>query len=534
MDKTVFYNPTNEDIAFLILFNKSGVITTNKLGLLTTIGRASQQSKSDITINSSIVSRLHGEIANVNGKYYYRDLDSTNGTYVNGKLYGRQEIAGQSAVQLDDLNIITFDIKDGEKHHPERVFGLFTTTPIAESNWQKISLSKNIAELCVGRSASSGLQIENDMISEKHASFFCSSNGWAIIDHKSTNGVFLNGKRLNSPRYLNEFDVVRIVDTLFIFLGDAILFSGEDKLDKPVNITEDKPIQKKIESVPVINPRREKPQNNGGLVINIVERSVVQRFKKMILLQDINLSVANGEMVLILGGSGAGKTTFINAVMGYEKADGKIIYSDTDIYEEYEQMKYEIGFVPQQDLLRGSDSVYDTLSNAAEMKLPRKISYEDREERIRQVLEDLGLSREKETLVSKLSGGQRKRLSIAVEFIANPSLFFLDEPDSGVDDIMGRGLMENLRAIADQGKIVMVITHSPERAADLFDKVIVLAKSTKDNCGHLAFYGSTKEAFDFFGVKSFREIVKKINRPDENGEGLSDYFIDKYISYSKG
>lgn len=196
-------------------------------------------------------------------------------------------------------------------------------------------------------------------------------------------------------------------------------------------------------------------------------------------------------------------------------------------------MKYEIGFVPQQDLLRGSDTVYDTLSNAAEMKLPRKMSYEAREERIDEVLEELGLSREKQTLVSKLSGGQRKRLSIAVEFIANPSLFFLDEPDSGVDDIMGRGLMENLRGIANQGKIVMVITHSPERAADLFDKVIVLAKSTKDNCGHLAFYGSVDEAFRFFEVSSFREIVKKINRPDENGGGLSDFFIGKYAEYSR-
>ena len=121
-----------------------------------------------------------------------------------------------------------------------------------------------------------------------------------------------------------------------------------------------------------------------------------------------------------------------------------------------------------------------------------------------------------------------------MEFIADPSLFFLDEPDSGIDDVMGRGLMETLREIADLGKIIMVITHSPERAADLFDKVIVLAKSTKDNCGHLAFFGGVQQAFDFFGVNSFREIVKKINRPDENGEGLSDYFIEKYQSLQGG
>ena len=93
--------------------------------------------------------------------------------------------------------------------------------------------------------------------------------------------------------------------------------------------------------------------------------------------------------------------------------------------------------------------------------------------------------------------------------------------------------MENLRTITNQGKIVMVITHSPERAGDLFDKVIVLAKSTKDNCGHLAFYGTVNDAFNFFEVSSFREIVKKINRPDENGDGLSDYYIDKYAAYSR-
>ena len=246
------------------------------------------------------------------------------------------------------------------------------------------------------------------------------------------------------------------------------------------------------------------------------------------------MTVNNGEMVLILGGSGAGKTTFINAVMGYEKADGKITYRDTDIYEEYEQMKYEIGFVPQQDLLRNSDTVYDTLSNAAKMKLPKRIKDEKREERIDNILNEFGLSRERDSLVSKLSGGQRKRLSIAVEFIANPSLFFLDEPDSGLDDIMGRGLMENLRGIADMGKIVMVITHSPERAADLFDKVIVLAKSSLDNSGHLAFYGTVNDAFKFFEVSSFSGIVKRINRKDENGEGLSDYYIDKYNSINIG
>ena len=165
-------------------------------------------------------------------------------------------------------------------------------------------------------------------------------------------------------------------------------------------------------------------------------------------------------MVLILGGSGAGKTTFINAVMGYEKAKGTIKEGDRDIYRNYNQMKYEIGFVPQQDLLREDDTVYDTLDNAAEMKLPVSLDKDSRKARIEQVLELMGLEREKDSLVEKLSGGQRRRLSIAVEFIADPSLFFLDEPDSGLDGIMARTLMENLRRIADENKIVIVITHT--------------------------------------------------------------------------
>ncbi len=522
MAKTVLYTEAKTGSAQLVLFNMSGFIGSYQLGLLTTIGRMSNSVRNDIALSSPIVSRNHGEFALVNGQYFYRDCGSANGTYINKNHYGKTE--PEQATPLKNGDIFRIDLPQGELHHPDFVFGFFTTSKKAMRSFGKIQLGVQMAEIMIGRNAGSGMQIQDDMISESHASFFNSKSGWAILDHKSTNGVYLNGKKMTYPHYLNPFDIVRIVNNYFIYTGDCIYYSsdvllsdGDIKIEEP-SATENNPEQKK------------QGRASKQLVINIVERSVVQRFKKLMLLQDINISVSNGEMVLILGGSGAGKTTFINAVMGYEKAAGKIVYNNTDIYEEYEQMKYEIGFVPQQDLLRGSDSVYDTLSNSAEMKLPRSVTAAAREKRIAEVLEELGLSREKDSLVSKLSGGQRKRLSIAVELIANPSLFFLDEPDSGIDDIMGRGLMENLRNIADSGKIIMVITHSPERAADLFDKVIVLAKSTKDNCGHLAFFGNVKEAFSFFEVKSFREIVKKINRPDENGEGLSDFFIEKYNS----
>ncbi len=269
------------------------------------------------------------------------------------------------------------------------------------------------------------------------------------------------------------------------------------------------------------------PSRPSALHISIIERNVWRRTKKKTILKDIQLDIANGEMVLILGGSGAGKTTFLNAVMGYEKAEGQIQYDGMDIYREYERMKYEIGYVPQQDLLRMNDNVYDTLLNAAQMRLPTNYTQAEYEQRVEQTLNVLGLTRERDSLVSKLSGGQRKRLNIATQYIGNPSLFFLDEPDSGLDGTMARALMENLRVIADENKIVLVISHSPDRAADLFDKIIVLAKGN-DDCGHLVFYGSPAESKRFFGVETLERIVGRINRPDEGGEGMADHYISLF------
>lgn len=125
----------------------------------------------------------------------------------------------------------------------------------------------------------------------------------------------------------------------------------------------------------------------------------------------------------------------------------------------------------------------------------------------------LALERERDTLVGRLSGGQRKRLSIAVELVGDPGLFFLDEPDSGLDGIMAKSLMENLKTIADMGKTVMVITHGPDRAVEFFTKVLVLAKSEQDNSGHLAYYGGIILR-NVFGAMSTRKAGRILSVQD--------------------
>lgn len=550
MNKTMLYTDAPQGDARLFAFLSDGSVTEFPTGGHMVVGRQLPGgARVHVALESELVSRNHSELALVKGIWFYRDLGSTNGSCLSGEML-RDEAEVR---KLKDGDVIRIDTPSSS---PEAVSMLFSTSLPADVQWRVLPLDR-VGQIHIGRTPiAGGLAMADQRVSADHASFFLAREGWAVKDLDSTNGVFVSGRRITRAEYLRPLDVVRIVGAYFVFLGDRFIYCNPpapqqyqarsqerpkvpvppEKPDVPPGIhrlPQESPAIPVPAPVPAPVPSHAAP-DGGELKIHIEERSVFQRFKRKTLLRDIDITVRSGEMVLILGGSGAGKTTFMNAVMGYEKAQGKILHGDIDIYEEYEQMKYEIGFVPQQDLLRGTDTVYDTLQNAARMKLPRYITHEKMEKRIDEVLELLGLGPERDNLVVKLSGGQRKRLSIAVEYISDPSLFFLDEPDSGLDGIMARSLMENLRTIANTGKIVMVITHGPDRAAELFDKVVVLAKDTRDGIGKLAFFGSVVEAKAFFGAESLEGVVRRINRTDEGGDGLGDHYIDMFGGYRHG
>ncbi len=269
------------------------------------------------------------------------------------------------------------------------------------------------------------------------------------------------------------------------------------------------------------------PLVNEGLSIQIRNRIVKDFGKKRYLLKDIALNIPEKSLVLLLGGSGSGKTTMINAVIGYEKADATILLNGKNVYKNEEVVKHDIGFVPQQNLIRGKDTVFRTVEDAAKIRLPNTLSAENKDQKISDVLDLLGLSAGQDGLVSKKSGGQLRRICIATELITDPVLFVLDEPDSGLDGAISREIFLRLRRIADEGRIVIVITHTPDRVIDLFDKVIILARDS-GRVGRLCFYGTPQEAREFFERDTMEQIVRSVNAKDEGGEGRADELIKKY------
>ncbi len=467
---------------------------------LMTVGRDRDSSSAQIRLDSDAVSDLHGLFRKKDNGYIFESFVRDDRILINEKVLGSDDFDGAYRAVLHYGDVIQICNAQGpavtifydNRYDPRD----------SKVEWRSLNLSNADEQLYISRSEEldDGREEVSSILSQLPRRFAILeklNNDWYVADHNTQFGIQVNHCKVTDKRKLSPMDVILIGNSIF-FYQDQLLHYNHVQTSK------------------------------NNLSVHIQERSVRNFFRKQILLANIDMTIRPGEMVLILGGSGAGKTTFINAVMGYEKAIGTIREGDIDIYKNYNKMKYDIGFVPQQDLLRMDDTVISTLSNAAEMKIPKNVSEAEKKQRIQHVLETFGLERERSSLVSKLSGGQRKRLSIAVEYIGDPKLFFLDEPDSGLDGIMARSLMEDLRIIADENRIVLVITHQPDRVSDLFDKVIVLAKGVKDNIGHLAFFGIVEEALDFFETDSLEGIVRRINRPDEGGEGLADHFIEKF------
>ncbi len=238
--------------------------------------------------------------------------------------------------------------------------------------------------------------------------------------------------------------------------------------------------------------------------MTIVGRSIEVAFSGTTILHGIDFKAKRGSLVGVLGPSGSGKSTLLFALSGFRKANsGTVSIDGRSLYDEFEELKSNIGFVPQDDIVPTTLTVERVLMYAADLRLP-DFEAEAREGRVSGVIKTLGLAERRDLRVAKLSGGQRKRVSVGVELLTRPDYLFADEPTSGLDPALERALMESLKALADDDKVVVVTTHIMT-SLDLLDLVCVL------NAGRLAYFGPVDELKAFFGVSDYTQIYAALD-----------------------
>ena len=225
------------------------------------------------------------------------------------------------------------------------------------------------------------------------------------------------------------------------------------------------------------------------------------------MLDDVGLTVQPNEFVGLLGPSGAGKSTLMDSLNGMRPAtSGAVLINNLDLYRHLDSLKQSIGYVPQDDIIHRELTVYRTLYYVAKLRLSRDVSTKEIDQIVSEVMDVTGLSERRDVPVGQLSGGQRKRVSIAVELITKPSVIFLDEPTSGLDPATEEKIMKLFRQIAESGRTVILTTHAMENVK-LFDKIVVLMR------GKLVFYGVPQEALAHVKAESFKDLYDKLEAP---------------------
>ncbi|MBQ9199548.1 MAG: FHA domain-containing protein [Lachnospiraceae bacterium] len=415
----------------------------------------------DIVINSKYASRLHGCFYMENGFCYVRDLDSKNGIICSGKKIKERRLSDGSYIRITDEN------------HDDGVLLIFSilSEPYV---WNSVSLKDRIT---IGRDAANDICLNHVSVSKRHAIIEKKSDGYYISDNNSTNGVMLNGKMVRGKVKLHNNDMMLITNTKMVFTGNELRFTQAKK------------------------------------GISLKATDVVKKVGKnnYTICDHVTLNINPGELVAIVGGSGAGKTTIMNLISGYNvPTSGEILVNDINLYENFDALKHIIGYVPQQDIVYDNLSVYTMLKYSAKLRLPRDVGNEEIDSIVNHVIDVVDLSKRKDTLVKQLSGGQRKRASIAVELLSNPNLFFLDEPASGLDPGTERSLIRTLKEMTISGKTVILVTHSTLNLKD-FDRIIFMGTG-----GKLCFSGTYEDALRFFETDDIVNIYEMIgNSPDK-------------------
>jgi len=320
----------------------------------------------------------------------------------------------------------------------------------------------------IGRIPDNDLVLPELDVSRHHAELRKSPAGsYEIVDLGSHNGTYVNGQRVTS-KLLTEQDLVSIGHSTFRLKDGELVQFVDD-----------------------------------GQVTFTAQDLVVKVSGGKVLLDHVTFPIPEKCLLGVIGPSGAGKSTLLGALTGMRPADtGTVLYDNRDLYQDYAELRYRIGLVPQESVLHTQLTARRALQYSAELRFPADTKAAERDVRVDEVMGELGLTKHSNTRADRLSGGQLKRVNVAQELLTKPSLLFLDEPTSGLDPGLDKSVMEQMRDLAHDGRTVIVVTHSVANL-DTCDRLLVLVPG-----GKIAFYGPPDEGLKYFRLPGWAEVFQ--------------------------
>jgi ABC transport system ATP-binding/permease protein len=455
-----------------------------------TVGRDPQ---GDLVLQDSRVSWRHATVRWGGQGWVVEDHGSTNGTYVQGQRIQQLPLQPGTVIHLGNATDgpqLTFAGDGAIPQQQQPAHAMAGGPPMTPPQQQPAGApagggaggggggrsATTFHHLTVGRVTRIGRALENELVvsdlqvSRYHAEFLATPDGrFELRDLGSHNGTYVNGQPMpkNGRQLLNQNDTVGIGHSTFQLVGNQL----QEFVD------------------------------TGEVSFSARHLTVKVNNDQLTILNDVSFGVPEKSLIGVIGPSGSGKSTLLRALTGYRPAThGEVLYDHRNLYTHFAELRHRIGLVPQDDILHTALPIRTALRLAAELRFPGDVGEAERNARVEEVLAELKLDHHATKRISSLSGGQRKRVSVALELLTKPSLIFLDEPTSGLDPGMDRDVMQLLRGLADDGRTVLVVTHSVAELG-LCDRVLVMAPG-----GGVAYFGPPDEALNFFGYETWADV----------------------------
>ncbi len=475
---------------------------------------------SDIVVADPRVSWQHATVEMRDGGWLLEDTGSSNGTFVNGQRVRQVAIAGNCRIRLghpEDGPALTCSVAASKeapaagqaqmqgataRWAPEQAAAAQPAAALADQVPRQRSgfdrapsavLSLPTRQLRIGRAPDNDVVVADLSVSRYHAELRKTTRGgYEIVDLDSHNGTYLNGQRVTSAP-VTETDLIAIGPATFQRVGDQL--------------------QEFIDT---------------GDISLVAQELTVRLPGGKILMDRMSFPLGQRCLLGVIGPSGAGKSTLLGALTGTAPAtEGQVLYDGRDLYKHYAELRHRIGLVPQENILHTQLTVRRALEFAARLRFPRDTSKDERKRRIDEVLAELSLTAHADTRTSALSGGQQKRVNVALELLTKPSLLFLDEPTSGLDPGLDKSVMEQMGKLAHDGRTVIVVTHSVANL-NLCDRLLVLVPG-----GKVAFFGPPGDGLKHFGKSDWAEVFQAFETQpgrDWAAEFRASPYYSRYIA----